>query len=355
MVPEIVAIIPLHNHARTVCDVLDGVAAAGIPALVVDDGSTDGGAIAVERWIVAAPGKAELVRLARNQGKAAALLRGLREADARGASIAVTIDADGQHETARIADFVAASAGGRALVIGNRAPIPRDYPLPRLVGRMLSGLAVRAACGAVVHDAACGFRAYPVKETLAVRCLSGRYAWEEEVIARLAWRGVTIREVLIPVIYRDPSIARSHYRFGRDWTEGTLVLAGLVVERVLNPRARWSPDGAGWAEMGWPAARGNPLTVPLALLATGIAATVVALARLIAPAASETAVSAAAMIVVGIAAVRVRAPALPTAAGALLGWIAPPIAAVAYLPLSIALTAWSIARMRPQGSVVRDA
>ena len=262
--PEPVAIIPLHDHSATVCEVLDGVRGAGLKAIVVDDGSTDGGDAIVERWILRHPADAELVRMNENRGKAAALIQGMQVAESRGARIAITIDADGQHDAACLRSFAEAAHDENSLVLGNREPIPRGYPLARLSGRMLSCIAVRAACGAVVHDAACGFRAYPLRHALSVKCTSGRYAWEEEIIARLTWRGVGIREVPIPVIYRDPEIARSHYRFLRDWPEGMAVLAWTIIVRVLDPRARWSRQHHGYAEIVWPVLRGDRLSLAFA-------------------------------------------------------------------------------------------
>ncbi len=344
--PDPVVIIPLHNHSATVCDVLDGVHAAGLKAIVVDDGSTDGGGATVERWVERHPGAAELLRLERNQGKAAALIRGMRAAESRGASVAITIDADGQHDATRLRAFAEAASDGNTLVLGNRVPIPPGYPLARLVGRMLSSIAVRAACGAMIHDAACGFRAYPIPQTRSVRCMGGRYAWEEEIVSRLVWRGVAIREIAIPVIYREPGIARSHYRFLRDWPEGTAVLVWAIAVRVLDPRARWCRQGPGVAAMAWPAWPGDALGMACAAMAAGVAATIALAARALEPMATAPLAAGAAAVVIAWAAVRVRASAVTVLAGGALGWFAPLPLAMACLPVSVALAVWSISRLR---------
>ncbi|MBL9141119.1 MAG: glycosyltransferase family 2 protein, partial [Phycisphaerae bacterium] len=235
---RVVAIVPLYNHAESVVDVLKAIHAQGLEAIVVDDGSTDGGDGEVSRWMLDAGSGGHLIRTARNRGKAAALLTAFRAARDLGATHAITVDADGQHDCTRIPEFIRAAQSapiGRVLVLGNRRPIPTSYPLARLTGRMLSGLAIRSACGAVVGDAACGMRLYSLDAALEVRCLGGRYAWEEEMIIRSAWSGTQLAQVEIPVIYHAAGSTRSHYRFGRDWTEGTLVLVSCVLQRIFTP------------------------------------------------------------------------------------------------------------------------
>ena len=165
------------------------------------------------------------------------------------------MDADGQHDSARIAVFLHAlptECPEQTLVLGDRRALPRNYPTARLFGRFLSGLAVRTACGAIVGDAACGMRLYPLAMTRTLRCISGRYAWEEEAIIRLVWAGASVQQVEIPVIYRDAAVAPSHYQFGRDWTEGTLVLVFSIIVRAFTTGRRWARNGSTRVDLLWP-------------------------------------------------------------------------------------------------------
>jgi glycosyltransferase involved in cell wall biosynthesis len=280
-VSRVVAIIPLYNHGNTVIEVVQGAQAAGLEVLVVDDGSTDGGDSHVQAFFDR-NGGGWLVRGGRNQGKAHALLAGMREAQASGASHVLTMDADGQHDCAAIPRFLECVDEELTLVLGDRRPIPRTYPLARLCGRTLSSLAVRAACGQSVGDAACGMRVYPVSVTMRLGCISGRYAWEEEAIIRLAWRGVRVRQVVIPVIYRSASVARSHYRFLRDWPEGIAVLALCVIIRALGLGGRWSAHHDTKRQIWWPLLRTHSMLEPLLLacFAAGLGAVLTALAGL---------------------------------------------------------------------------
>jgi glycosyltransferase involved in cell wall biosynthesis len=86
--------IPVYNHGRTLRDVVQRALAVHPDVLVVDDGSTDGGAASLEGLAV------RVLRHERNRGKGAAILTAAAEARRLGKTHIVTIDADGQHDPA---------------------------------------------------------------------------------------------------------------------------------------------------------------------------------------------------------------------------------------------------------------
>src|SRR5204863_9622764 len=92
VIMDVVIAIPAYDEATTVAGV---VAAARLhaPVLVVDDGSTDDTALR------AAAAGAEVVRHDARRGKGAALATAFTAARAKGATFAVTLDADGQHDS----------------------------------------------------------------------------------------------------------------------------------------------------------------------------------------------------------------------------------------------------------------
>lgn len=82
--PSIAAIIPVYNRATTVLTALDSVADQSLPPqrlIVVDDGSRDGSAESIERWVASRRPRFEtqIIRQA-NQGAAAARNRGFAAA-----------------------------------------------------------------------------------------------------------------------------------------------------------------------------------------------------------------------------------------------------------------------------------
>ncbi len=153
---DVLVIIPAHNEAATVGDVIERARAAGYPALVIDDGSTDGTAE------IAEDAGASVVRLPLNLGVGAALRTGFRYAVENGYRVAVQCDADGQHDPAEIESLLRVMEDEQAhLVIGSRfdgSTTARILRTRHLAMRVLAWAATRAA-GRRINDSTSGFRA----------------------------------------------------------------------------------------------------------------------------------------------------------------------------------------------------
>jgi glycosyltransferase involved in cell wall biosynthesis len=85
------AVIPCFNEAPFIASIVAKVRSHLPSIIVVDDGSTDGTALKAK-----AAG-AEVIRLACNAGKGAALQKGWRHAREQGFSWVLMMDGDGQH------------------------------------------------------------------------------------------------------------------------------------------------------------------------------------------------------------------------------------------------------------------
>lgn len=211
-------LIPVYNHERGLATMLDGLRASGLACLLVDDGSEPGCAAALDTMVAANPGWLTLYRRARNGGKGAALMSGFAEAARLGHSHVLQIDADGQHDTADIARFVAASAADpQALVLGQ--PVyDRSVPMGRLIGRYATHVWVWInTLSFAIRDTMCGFRVYPlapVLRVLAEERLGERMDFDTEIVVRLHWRGVRVLNLPTPVRY--PADGISHFKLWRD-------------------------------------------------------------------------------------------------------------------------------------------
>lgn len=236
---KLCAIVPAFQARDTLPAVLEGVARWCIPIIVVDDGSNDGTAVWLDQWRMetGSVNARILIKRAVNGGKAAALRDGLSHSSALGFDAAITIDADGQHDPldgARLIERYQAREG-EAIVCGERDPGAPGYPLRNLTGRRLNDLAIRAQTGVAVSDCPCGLRVYPLRVYERVRCVSGRFAWEEEFLTRALWHGCGYERVPIRCIYAPHGHHRSHYRFRRDWPEGIAVNLWLIALALRPP------------------------------------------------------------------------------------------------------------------------
>ena len=208
-----VVVIPVYNHPSTIGGMVDAVRAHGLPCLLGDDGSEPGCAAVLDALAASGPDVA-LVRLPVNQGKGGAMMAGLREALRRGHTHALQIDADGQHAAADIPDFLALSRASPQAVVCGTPVYDRSVPKGRLYGRYLTHVWVWINTLSLdIRDSMCGFRVYPLAETVAVldgARLGRRMDFDPEVLVRLHWRGVPLVHRPTPVTYPQDGI--SHFR-----------------------------------------------------------------------------------------------------------------------------------------------
>lgn len=197
-------VIPTYHHVSVLDGIVSGLRMQGLPVIVVDDGNEPDDARRIA-GICAAHDGVELLRRHFNGGKGAAVLDGIERAEARGFTHALQIDADGQHDLARVADLLRlASAYPTALVVGEPVydeTVPRSRRFARWITHIW--VSINTASFRIV-DSMCGFRIYPIAATLAISrsvCVAQRMAFDTEILVRLVWRGVDVVTFPVPVTY----------------------------------------------------------------------------------------------------------------------------------------------------------
>jgi len=215
-------IVPALDAETSIASVVSGLTRA-IPEcsealIVVDDGSRDATArIARDLGCVVVTSSAgREASLARpgNRGKGAALRAGLEAAHARGMSVALTVDADGQHPPDEARRVLFAAERERAIVLGVRDLVRDGAPRANRFSNGISNFFLSRFARRALHDTQCGLRRYPVRETLALRTSGQGYDFEAEVLLRAIWAGLEVVEEPVRVIY--PENRQTHFRAGRD-------------------------------------------------------------------------------------------------------------------------------------------
>ena len=209
-------VIPVYDHEHAIGAVVQGVQAAGLPCLLVDDGSSPACA-AVLRALSTQPG-VDLLRLDQNQGKGGAMLAGFAEAARRGYSHVLQIDADGQHDTGDLARFIAAARARPQAVICGIPAYDASVPKARLYGRYATHIWVWINTLSLhLRDTMCGFRVYPLPPVLALvgqETIGQRMDFDTEIMVRLYWRQVPVEHLATRVTY--PADGVSHFDVWRD-------------------------------------------------------------------------------------------------------------------------------------------
>ena len=193
---NITCVIAAHNEQGNLGPVIAGVLqnCPGLDeVLVIDDGSTDATAAEAES------AGARVVRMTPNQGKGAALLRGLREL--RGdPEFVLFIDGDGQDDPTEIPLLVHAAAAGADFVNGSRwkGTLERgSISLPNRIGNRVMTELLNLRHGARITDSQAGFRLIRRRLLDPDGFRSREYEVETEMLLHAVRSGARIVEVAV--------------------------------------------------------------------------------------------------------------------------------------------------------------
>ncbi len=211
-------VIPVFDHEHAIATMVEGVVAAGVPCLLVDDGSGASCARELDRLAALHAPAVQLLRLPANQGKGGAVLAGFRQAGADGYTHVLQIDADGQHDPGDIPRFLADAQAHPGDVVCGVPLYDESVPKGRLYGRYLTHVWVWInTLSFAIRDSMCGFRVYPLPPVLRLideETIGRRMDFDVEVLVRLFWRGIAVRNLPTRVTY--PLDGVSHFDVWRD-------------------------------------------------------------------------------------------------------------------------------------------
>lgn len=194
--PGVVAAIPAFNEEQMIAKVVARTFKHVNTVMVVDDGSSDDTALIAERL------GAVVIPHGKNLGKGAALQTCFKWARRVGASVLVTLDADGQHYPDYIPRLVEPILKGEAdVVIGSRRH-SKDMPAFRRFGARLLDRATGVKVGGAIVDAQSGCRAY--SKTAIEQVIATEYGMgvDSEIIIKARDAGLRIVEVPITTKYK---------------------------------------------------------------------------------------------------------------------------------------------------------
>jgi glycosyltransferase involved in cell wall biosynthesis len=197
---DITFLIPAYNEARTIADVLDGIAALGLDyeAIVVDDGSTDTtAAIVLARATPGGP--VHLVRKP-NGGKGAALRCGIPHCHG---DIVVVQDADMEYDPRDVPALIEPIQREAAdVVYGSRLSggrPQRAYMFWHLVGNRALSLLTGLLFNTTITDMETGYKAFRLDALRQLRLTEDRFGIEPEITGEVCRRRMRVYE--IPISY----------------------------------------------------------------------------------------------------------------------------------------------------------
>lgn len=203
-------LIPSFNAEKTLGAVASECLAAGVPVVVVDDGSTDGTAS------VAATLPVVILRHEHNRGKGSALRTGFAWALEQGFEAVVTLDADGQHDVSAVSRlYESARDSGVDLLIASRHTQFEKMAGLRASWNRFGVWCMRKRTGFEITDSQSGFRYYSSGLLRSVDLVADGYDLEMEILMK-AWRkGFKIASLPVAARVADGR-STSHFRPVRD-------------------------------------------------------------------------------------------------------------------------------------------
>lgn len=250
-------LIPIYNHKDSIRGVVERLAIWQVPIFIVDDGSNQETQSALDSLAKEMP-LVRLSRLPQNSGKGAAVMHGMRLAQAAGFTHALQIDADGQHNPADVPHFLERGRAHPESVVCGSPVYDDSIPKARLYGRYVTHFWVWIeTISFAIEDSLCGYRLYPLASTRRLIDeikIPTRMDFDTAIVVRLFWRGIAVQNISTRVTY--PQDGLSHFKLWRDNLRitkmhtrlicGMLVRLPLLLWRKLFPSTK---NQTHWSRM----------------------------------------------------------------------------------------------------------
>ena len=221
-------LIAARNEVGTVCEVLDRIQALSLDAqiIVVDDGSNDGTAEAIERWSET-HGQVVLLRQP-ERGKGAAIRAAIPHMDGE---VAVIQDADMEYDPADVPALIEPIERGLAdVVYGSRLAggrPQRAYLFWHLVGNRFLSLVTNVLYNTTLSDMETGYKAFRADALRSLQLTRDDFGIEPEITGEVCNRGLRVYEV--PIAYYGRTYAEGKKI---TWKDGVKALGILLSVRL---------------------------------------------------------------------------------------------------------------------------
>jgi glycosyltransferase involved in cell wall biosynthesis len=221
---KVVAVIPALNEETRIGDVIRSVKPYVDSIIVVDDGSRD-----QTPKVAKDSGADTVISHADNCGAGAATMTGISAARMLGATVVITLDADGQHDPADIPALLAPIREGKCdAVFANRFGRRNKIPLIRRLFNMIGNMVTFGATGKWVADSQCGFKAFGPTALEQLDLKMNGFEFCSEIVREAVQHRWRIEQVPTKVMYSEYTLAKGQSFAGGVKTALKLLLRSFI-------------------------------------------------------------------------------------------------------------------------------
>jgi len=238
---KIALLVPAYNEEKYIGRVIENCASYSLDMVVINDGSLDQTGTIVKELMKNKKYPLVLLQHVRNKGKGAALDTGFKYAVKNGYQGVITLDADTQHDTKEIKNFLQMVEKEKPdLIIGSRFQNTQGMPFLRLATNYSTSWIISKLAGQKVEDVQSGFRYISRRLIENVELKTKNFETEPELILKACWLNYKVKNLPITTIYYKDFVSEVN-----KFTD-TLKFFKLVFKSLVRRKHFWQQQGNGF-------------------------------------------------------------------------------------------------------------
>lgn len=189
-------LIPAYNESKRLKYLFPELRKFNLDIVVVDDGSQD------QTSRLAEEAGAMVLRHDRNSGKGQALRTGFNFILEKGYDAVITMDADLQHDTGHIPDFIREYQTRDAdIILGDRMLETTSMPRLRYWTNKITSRIISLLTGCSMRDTQSGFRLIRKNVLRGIKLSTSKFDTESEVLIKALAKGFKVISIPVRTIY----------------------------------------------------------------------------------------------------------------------------------------------------------
>ena len=199
---KIAILIPSYNEGTRISAVIRDCFGYNLDIIIINDGSTDNTAQALKEFEIQKDNKVIVITHSVNKGKGEALKTGFACAVNNSYSGVITIDADGQHDTKEINDFLdELYKNDPDIIVGSRFGNTKGMPFIRRSVNYLTSWIISSIAGKKIEDVQSGYRFIKTDVLKNIKLETKNFDTESEILLKAGWFNYKITNIPIRTIY----------------------------------------------------------------------------------------------------------------------------------------------------------